>query len=248
MNPSDRTAGPTTNETLLPPPGAIPPTLQLHPPRSPAPHRTLRRLQSAHSLGAKAAAAAHAHAHAQSSSPVPQPRLQLQHQQQQLQHLHLLPHQPTPTPPSPEPPRRHASVSRSPQRGRANSDAPPPVPPQLSAASVAMMTVSAAASRRSALSKRSLAADAMSLERLLREGPPDGDVEGALESARLKILDQGIKSDSDGMVSKAARRPLPTSLPPLPSPPPRFSCGVGGVKYRKKKTKEKEKEKKTASR
>jgi len=60
----------------------------------------------------------------------------------------------------------------------------------------------ATASRRSALSKRSLAADAMSLERLLREGPPDGDVEGALESTRLKILDQGIKSDSDGMVSK----------------------------------------------
>jgi cell cycle arrest protein BUB2 len=41
----------------------------------------------------------------------------------------------------------------------------------------------------------------MSLERLLREGPPNGDVEGALESTRLKILDQGIRSDGDGMVS-----------------------------------------------
>jgi cell cycle arrest protein BUB2 len=41
----------------------------------------------------------------------------------------------------------------------------------------------------------------MSLERLIRDGPPDGDVQGALESARLKVLDQGIKSDSDGMVS-----------------------------------------------
>jgi cell cycle arrest protein BUB2 len=40
----------------------------------------------------------------------------------------------------------------------------------------------------------------MSLDRLLRDGPPGGDVAGALESARLKILDQGIKSDSDGMV------------------------------------------------
>lgn len=60
----------------------------------------------------------------------------------------------------------------------------------------------ATANRRSALSKRSLAADAMSLERLLREGPPHGDVEGALESTRLKILDQGIRSDSDGMVSR----------------------------------------------
>jgi len=50
------------------------------------------------------------------------------------------------------------------------------------------------------LSKRSIAADAMTLERLFREGPPGGDIEGALESARFKILDQGIKSDSDGMV------------------------------------------------
>jgi cell cycle arrest protein BUB2 len=41
----------------------------------------------------------------------------------------------------------------------------------------------------------------MTLERLLREGPPNGDVEGALESTRLKILDQGIRSDGDGMVS-----------------------------------------------
>ncbi len=57
------------------------------------------------------------------------------------------------------------------------------------------------ATRRSALSKRSLAADSMSLERLLRDGPPNDDVDGALESARLKILDQGIRSDSDGMVS-----------------------------------------------
>lgn len=40
----------------------------------------------------------------------------------------------------------------------------------------------------------------MSLDRLIREGPPDGDVNGALESARLKVLDQGIRSDSDGMV------------------------------------------------
>jgi cell cycle arrest protein BUB2 len=39
----------------------------------------------------------------------------------------------------------------------------------------------------------------MSLERLLRDGPPSGDVEGALESTRYKVLDQGIKSDGDGM-------------------------------------------------
>ncbi|KAK5663669.1 hypothetical protein OQA88_4100 [Cercophora sp. LCS_1] len=57
------------------------------------------------------------------------------------------------------------------------------------------------ANRRAALSRRSLAADSMSLEKLLREGPPSGDVEGALESTRYKILDQGIKTDSDGMSS-----------------------------------------------
>lgn len=43
-------------------------------------------------------------------------------------------------------------------------------------------------------------ASTMSLEKLLREGPPNGDVDTALESTRLKILDQGVKSDSDGMV------------------------------------------------
>lgn len=54
--------------------------------------------------------------------------------------------------------------------------------------------------QRSALSRTSAAADNMSLERLIREGPPDGDVKGALESTRLKVLDQGIKADTDGMV------------------------------------------------
>lgn len=57
-----------------------------------------------------------------------------------------------------------------------------------------------AASRRPISGKRPIAADALSLDRLIREGPPDGDVAGALESTRLKILDQGIKSDTDGMV------------------------------------------------
>lgn len=54
--------------------------------------------------------------------------------------------------------------------------------------------------KRSALSRTSAAADGMSLERLIRDGPPDGDVKAALESTRLKVLDQGIKADTDGMV------------------------------------------------
>ncbi|SPQ17847.1 6ee84bd0-71a3-42e1-9884-947ebe3cfb85 [Thermothielavioides terrestris] len=177
------------------------PAMQLHPPPSPGTHRTLRRLQSAHTLGAKAAT---------QPSLISQQRLQLQHQQQFQnlnQHLQKGPPPPAPAhaPPShqqqqqqPPPPRRHASINRSPQRARANSDTPQPANvPQLSAATMTAAT----AARRSALSKRSLAADTMSLERLLREGPPNGDVEGALESTRLKILDQGIKSDSDGMSS-----------------------------------------------
>jgi cell cycle arrest protein BUB2 len=45
------------------------------------------------------------------------------------------------------------------------------------------------------------AAEALSLDRLIRDGPPDGDLLGGLEATRLKILDQGIKSDGDGMVS-----------------------------------------------
>ena len=43
--------------------------------------------------------------------------------------------------------------------------------------------------------------EGLSLDRLIRDGPPDGDILGGLEATRLKILDQGIKSDSDGMVS-----------------------------------------------
>ncbi|KAL2264392.1 hypothetical protein VTK26DRAFT_4860 [Humicola hyalothermophila] len=174
-NQLDGTPGPTKGQETLSPLGALPATLQLHPPPSSDTPRTLRRLRSAHSLGAKAAG---------QPSLISQQRLHQQQQQQQHQ-----------TPPSTLATVRHASINRSPQRGRANSDAPP-VPTQFAAMSMTM-----AASRRSALSKRSLAADAMSIERLLRDGPPDGDVEGALESTRLKILDQGIKSDSDGMSS-----------------------------------------------
>ncbi|RKF73325.1 Cell division control protein 16 [Golovinomyces cichoracearum] len=53
--------------------------------------------------------------------------------------------------------------------------------------------------------KRPVAADSLSLDRLIRDGPPDGDIPSALESMRLKILDQGIKSDADGMPKSASR-------------------------------------------
>ncbi|KAK4136775.1 TBC-domain-containing protein [Trichocladium antarcticum] len=173
---------PTKETRTLSPLATLPATMQLHPPPSSGTHRTLRRLQSAHSLGAKAAA---------QPSLISQQRFQAQNQQQRQQFQRLQPIQQKP----PSPARRHVSTARSPQRGRANSDAAP-VPTTTQLAAMAMT-----ATRRSALSKRSLAADSMSLERLLRDGPPNDDVEGALESARLKILDQGIRSDSDGMSS-----------------------------------------------
>lgn len=50
------------------------------------------------------------------------------------------------------------------------------------------------------MGKRIVVANAIHLDRLIRDGPPDGGLAGALESTRLKILDQGVKSDTDGMV------------------------------------------------
>ncbi|PSS03655.1 rab-GTPase-TBC domain-domain-containing protein [Coniella lustricola] len=41
--------------------------------------------------------------------------------------------------------------------------------------------------------------DHIPLDKLVRDGPPDGDWENALECARMKILQQEIKSDGDGM-------------------------------------------------
>jgi cell cycle arrest protein BUB2 len=166
------------------------PTTHLHAPPSPGTHRALRRLQSAHTLGAKAAS---------QPSLISQQRQQLQLQQlsQQLQ-LHppgsssTTPSQHTHQQSSGSPVRRNAN-NPSPQRNRANSDANAHAP-------VVHQASSMPPPKRSALNRRSTAADGMSLDRLLRDGPPGGDVAGALERARLKILDQGIKSDSDGMV------------------------------------------------
>lgn len=176
---------------------------QLHPPPSPGTHRALRRLQSAHSLGAKAA---------NQPSLISQQRHQLHLQQHPLPHSQHQPHSHTQHNPSSHqqssgsPVRKNASASssnRSPQRNRANSDAPlPPVIHQQQQGNVsAIPPPPNTSTRRSALGRRSLAADSLSLDRLLRDGPPGGDIVGSLESARLKILDQGIKADGDGMVS-----------------------------------------------
>ncbi|KAI9642242.1 CDC16 protein [Ciborinia camelliae] len=80
-----------------------------------------------------------------------------------------------------------STITRS--RARSNSDVTNMVPNPTSA------------SRRPIANRRFNASESMSLDRLIRDGPPDGDIIGSLESMRLKILAQGVKSDSDGMSS-----------------------------------------------
>lgn len=189
--PSPAKDGTSAVPTLLPPSSLYPP------PSSPSGHRTLRKLQSAHNLGAKA-----------NSNNLPsmisqqrllqQQQLHHHHQQQAQQQLQSIQAQQQR---SSSPVRRNVSntatlgtvgSNRSPQRGRASSDATSIQ--QISAAA------SANASRRPLLG-RSPALDVLSIDRLVRDGPPDGDVVGALNNLRWKILETGIKSDSDGMVS-----------------------------------------------
>lgn len=187
----DPTKEPNPNPIPIPIPiaAALAPAItaaELHVPPSPRTNR-LRKLQSAHNLGAAARNAA-----ANANNGVAQPSLITQQRLKDLQER------------ATSPTRRHASSNnRSPQRHRSNSDALPPTPPNLIPSS--LNTAVPLRTKRSALSRTSSAADTMSLERLLRDGPPNGDVRGALESARLKVLDQGIKADSDGMVSSTLR-------------------------------------------
>ena len=152
-----------TKETV---PVIAPPTsTHLHPPPSPRTHRTLRRLQSAHSLG---------------SSQNNQPSLISQQHKQALQRNLT---------PSLKDPIQTPTISHT--RGRSNSDVTNMTPPN-----------PGSAGRRPLNNRKPITAEAQSLDRIIREGPPDGDLIGGLEITRLKILDQGIKSDSDGMVRK----------------------------------------------
>lgn len=86
-------------------------------------------------------------------------------------------------------PSSQAQTSSSHQRMRSNSDAP-----------IINATTTGSYGRKQGALKKVAITDALSLDRLIRDGPQGGDLAGALETARLKILDQGIKSDSDGMV------------------------------------------------
>ncbi|KFY21507.1 hypothetical protein V493_07350 [Pseudogymnoascus sp. VKM F-4281 (FW-2241)] len=133
-------------------------------PPSPRTHRTLRRLNSAHTLGSN------------------KPSLISQQRLQQT----TLNQSPRPKD-QPSLPTTHVH-----QRTRSNSD---------------VTTVSTQGtglpSRKQVSAKKPTGTETFSLDRLIREGP-DRDLTGALDSTRLKILDQGIKSDSDGMASLLA--------------------------------------------
>lgn len=234
-NPSTASIPPPTVSTLqLTPSASLQGPSQLHLPSSP--HRTLRKLASAHNLGSVTTGSLRAASITNPPSLITQQRAQHhhhhqhQHQQQQQQQQQQPP--PPPPPPHQQPlshshssygllrqqqqqqcglfPVRQRNVSstvgssvlgisnRSPTRGRANSDAP--TFHQLNAAAAAAMS-SHALRNSGALTRRNMAYDHLALERLVRDGPPDGDLESALESARYKVLQQEVKSDTDGMVS-----------------------------------------------
>ncbi|KAI1734238.1 rab-GTPase-TBC domain-containing protein [Xylaria scruposa] len=153
------------------PPSSL--SMELQTPLTPRTQRTLRKLQSAHNLGAATKITS-------SSSALLT--------QQRLRDAHSRDISPT----------RRQVLNRSPQRHRANSDASGSANPlNLRAAS----STTSLHAKRVALSRTPSAADALSLDRLIREGPPGDDVSSALATMRFKVLGQGIKSDIDGMSS-----------------------------------------------
>jgi cell cycle arrest protein BUB2 len=134
---------------------------ELQAPPSPRTHRVLRRLQSAHTLGARAA------------NP---PSLISQQRREQQRNAS---------------PTRNPGLNRSPQRARANSDATPPLVHQMTAVTAA---------KRAGVKKPVFSHGHLTLQQIVRDGPNDGDYNGALESARWKVVDEGVKSAEDGMV------------------------------------------------
>lgn len=190
----------------------------LQPPPSPRTHRALRRLQSAHTLGAS-------NKNGSTSSSPNHPSLISQQRQREQQQ------------------QRNGSPTRGrgvPQRARANSDATPPLVHQMNALT---------ATKRSGNRKPVFSHGHLSLGQIIRDGPADGDYLGALESARWKVVDEGVKSAEDGMVglcryapfrqtsdislvdrqdirmADPPRRPHPLHRRlPRPHPPRRISC------------------------
>ncbi|KAJ4272080.1 CDC16 protein [Fusarium torreyae] len=153
-----------------------PVTTQLQAPPSPRTHRALRRLQSAHSLGARAR-------DQNTPSLISQQRLRDSQR-------NASPTRSSPAQGGAGSGSFSQSINRSPQRGRANSDATPPLVHQMNVVT---------ASKRAGNKKPVFSHGHLSLQQIIREGPRDGDFLGALESARWKVIDEGVKSAEDGM-------------------------------------------------
>ncbi|KAM0437715.1 hypothetical protein ACHAPT_002080 [Fusarium lateritium] len=173
--PSSNASSASSTKPMIPSlPASV--TTQLQPPPSPRTHRVLRRLQSAHTLRPQ-----------NPPSLISQQRLRETQTQRNV----------SPTRSSPVPGAGPAassgasqSINRSPQRGRANSDATPPLVHQMNVVT---------ASKRAGSKKPVFSHGHLSLQQIIREGPTDGDFLGALESARWKVIDGGVKSAEDGM-------------------------------------------------
>lgn len=174
--------------SLFPPPSL---GIELPTPLTPRTQRTLRKLQSAHNLGAANRMAGITGMTSISGisgiiSGIPPSSAVLA--QQKLRDVHSRDISPT----------RRQALNRSPQRHRANSDASGSGNPTALRAAGSSTSLRA---RRTALGRTPSAADPLSLDRLVRDGPPDDDVGAALAAMRFKVLDHGIKSDADGMSS-----------------------------------------------
>lgn len=152
---------------------------ELQAPPSPRTHRALRRLQSAHTLGANARAAANLTANTPSL---------ISQQRSRDRHLNGSP---------------TGSTAVVTQRGRANSDATPPLVHQMNALTAA---------KRPGNKKPVFSHGHMSLQQIIRDGPTDGDYVGALESARWKVIDEGVKTAEDGMVRIVSTQSLHGTL------------------------------------
>ncbi|KAK1249062.1 hypothetical protein MKX07_002578 [Trichoderma sp. CBMAI-0711] len=157
----------------------------LQPPPSPQTHRALRRLQSAHALGARAAQQATLSSQQRRERPLSPTRNAADASNaianaagssnpSHVANAHL-------------DVGTHATVR---PRGRANSDATPPPPYQAAAT---------ANPRRTGVKKPVFSHGHLSLQQIIREGPNNGDFIGALESARWKVIDEGVKAAEDGM-------------------------------------------------
>ncbi|KAI9778599.1 MAG: hypothetical protein M1839_007992 [Geoglossum umbratile] len=148
-------------------------------PPSPRISRTIRRLQSAHNLSSSS-----------SLSDAPQvPSLRRwQPQTRTASSAHKEPLPPAPSFINP------ALTAQTSTRTRSNSDAP-----------VTSVSAAGPSSKRNAIAKRVMAPGLMvkntTLEAMLREGPPAGDIMRGIRELRYLVLTNGVTSDGDGMSS-----------------------------------------------